>query len=111
MAPWKAIDWRSSKLSKHFPKSGSFATLAESLASFAVKEFHLRFGRRSTGEDARAPSLQAFADFWLGESVVRSFGALVNSFHNFVRGRHSVTFQPEQHIRLAAHRSNVNDLL
>src|ERR1700679_1389419 len=54
---------------------------------------------------------QAFRNFRIGQRMVAGFRALVNSLHQFLAHRNAAPLQPEEHIRLPAHGTNIDNLL
>src|SRR5437899_2278225 len=53
----------------------------------------------------------ALQNLRLAEGVVAGFGSLVDALHQIVLRRDAAPLQPEQHIRLPAHRTDINNLL
>src|SRR5438105_8410743 len=56
-------------------------------------------------------SAAALADLVIGETTSGGFGALVDALHEVVARGNVIALQPEQHIRFARHRADLNDLL
>src|SRR5258708_39986799 len=47
----------------------------------------------------------------LGQRMVALLGPLVDAFYDFFGRRNAAPLKPPQHIRLSAHRTNVNNLI